>query len=135
MLATSSVVYPQTGLFLVIEKGDCAHIAMSLDSSQQFCIPEEPIINKTEFKTEGVLQQEALSQNQYFNLQLSNRGFEKFKLIYEHLAEKELVFVVDGKAVGTLQDSQPRKVIQIIDRAGSKKLEPILEALCKMPMG
>lgn len=123
----------QTGFFLIIEKGFCEHPAMSLDNTQKYCIPEEPIIKGSEFKPEGNLLSDVSTQSQFFNLRFTNSGFETLKVICEQMPEKKLVLVVNGKAVGTYDNKnlKPRQVIQISGKADSKEISWIFENLKK----
>src|SRR5258708_6315369 len=133
VFASTFYAAAKTGFFLIIEKGFCAHPAMSLDDKQKYCIPEEPIIKESEFKTEGNLENDPISQSQFFNLRFTKSGFETLKVICELMPEKRLVFVVNGKAVGTYDSKnlKPGQVIQISDKAKSKMISWIFENLKK----
>src|SRR5258706_4779024 len=134
-IAFASTFYAaaQTGLFLIVEKGFCEHPTMSLDGTQKYCIPEEPIIKELEFKTEGNLENDASTHSQFFNLRFSKSGFETLKVICERMPEKKLVFVVSGKAVGTYDSKnlKPAQVIQISGKPDSKEISWIFENLKK----
>jgi hypothetical protein len=124
----------QTGFFLAMEDiVKCEHLATSLDFKQKYCITEEPIISETEFKVEGGLQNDLITQNQFFNLRFSKTGFEKLKTICERLPQDKLVFVVKGKAIGTYESKnlKPAQLIQISAKADSNDLSWVLENLKK----
>lgn len=127
-LAFIHCVHAQTGFYLVPDDRDCVHRVTGLDL-KQYCITEEPIIDKSEFKAEGRVQQEIPSQKQYFSLRFTNVGFEKLKVIREQLPEKQLVLVVNGIAVGAFEHMVPRQVVQIIFPRDSKDIDTILNAL------
>src|SRR5258706_2710293 len=133
VFASTFYAAAQTGFFLIIEKGFCEHPAMSLDNTEKYCIPEEPIIKASEFKPEGDLQNDAITQIQFFNLRFTKSGFETLKVICEQMPEKKLVFVVNGKAVGTYDSKnfKPGQVIQISDKAKSKMISWVFENLKK----
>jgi hypothetical protein len=54
-------------------------------------------------------------------------------VIFQQLPESKLVFVVNGKAVGTFDHKEPKQVIQIYGKVGSKEIQEIFDALKKTP--
>src|SRR5579859_2846644 len=95
LLAANFYAHAQTGFFLMAEDRDCSHKVTALDS-KQYCITDQPIIDKSEFKAEGNLQREVVSQRQCFNLRFTKAGFEKLKVICDQLPDRPLIFVVNG---------------------------------------
>lgn len=127
-LAFAHCAHAQTGFYLVPDDRDCGHRVTGLDL-KQYCITDQPIIDKSEFKAEGSVQREIQSQKQYFSLRFTKVGFEKLKVIREQLPEKQLVLVVNGIAVGAFEHMVPRQVIHIIFPPESKDIDTILNAL------
>jgi hypothetical protein len=122
----------QTGFFLALDKTvPCTKSLVSLDEQQKYCITDEPIIKSSEFKVEGKIQDDLTQKNQYFNIRFTKSGFETLKLICEHLPEKQLLLVVNGKVAGTYQSKnlRPMSVMPISGTANSQEIKWLYENL------
>jgi hypothetical protein len=122
----------QTGFFLIIEnKEHCAHPVTSIDFQEEYCITEIAIIKESEFKAEGELQSDLVLNSRFFYIRFTKSGFETLKMICEHLPEKHLVLVVNGKAIGTYDGKKlkPTERMPIIGKADSKEINWVFENL------
>lgn len=122
-----------TGFFLALDNTTNCKPIPTLDGQNEFCITDEAIIKESEFKVDGVLQDDLLKKTQYFNLRFSQSGFETLKLICEKLPEKKLLFVVNGKVVGAYDNKKfkPSQIIPISGISNSKEIKWVYEALKK----
>jgi len=125
-------VYAQTGFFIKQDnKANCSQVVHSADSKNEICIPPAPIIGESEFKVEDSLQFNLTHSDIYFNIRLTNVGFETLKMICDFMPEKDLLFVVEGMAITLTNKSQPKQVIRISGPADSKEIRSIFENLKK----
>ncbi len=125
-------VFAQTGFFLKLDnKANCSLLVTSVDSKNEFCVPPESVINESEFKVEGGLQFNLTHSDVYFNIRFTKTGFETLKMICDFMPEKDLLLVVNGKAVNLTNKSQPRQLIRISGPADSKEIQWIFENLTK----
>src|SRR5205814_333803 len=125
----------QTGFFLVIEAKDfCEHPILSFDEKRKYCITDEAIIGKSEFKVDSELQFDLTQKNQFFNLRFTKQGFETLKMICQHMPEKTLVFIVNGKAAGTYNSKglKPTLIMPINGIANSDEIKWVFENLKKV---
>jgi len=131
ILLSTLCAFAQTGFFFVDNKGHCSIAVKSVNNQDEYCITEEPIIKGSEFKTEGNLQYDLTQQNQFFNIRFTKNGFETLKLICEHMPEKGLVLVVNGKVAGTYdgKNLKPTLVMPVSGKANSKEITWVFENL------
>ncbi|HLZ16859.1 MAG TPA: hypothetical protein VKQ08_07455, partial [Cyclobacteriaceae bacterium] len=91
----------QTGFYLIIENiGKCSHEVEDFDGKKKYCIPENAIVNRTDFKVEGHLQYSLDLKEQFFNIRFNKSSFETLKIIHDGMLNSKLVLVVNGKAMG-----------------------------------
>ena len=120
----------QTGFFLRLDaKTSESHLVSAVDSKNEFLVPLEPIINETEFKLADSLQHDALNNDLFFNIRFTKIGFETLKMICNSLPEKELLLVVNGKAINLTNKSRPRQLMRISGPPNSKEISWIFENL------
>jgi hypothetical protein len=122
----------QTGFFLIVpNKENCPHLVKTVDNNQEYCIPNDPIINGEEFHAEGNLQYDPARNNQFFGLRLTKAGLETLRLICANFPEKQLVLVVNGKAAGLYDNKnfKPAPLMSISGKANSKEFNWVYEKL------
>jgi hypothetical protein len=113
----------QTGFFLKLDsKTSDSHLVSTVDSKNEFLVPLEPIINGFEFKVADSLQYDPIHNDQYFNIRFTKIGFETLKMICELVPAKELVLVVNGKAITLTNKSKPGQLMRISGPANSEEI-------------
>ncbi len=132
LFAAGFVVMAQTGFFLIVpNKENCPHLVKTVDNNQEYCIPNDPIINGEEFHAEGNLQYDPARNNQIFVLRLTAVGLETLRLICANFPEKQLVLVVKGRAAGLYDNKsfKPAQLMSISGKANSQEFRWVYENL------
>lgn len=120
----------QTGFFLKLNsKTSDSYLVSTFDSKNEFLVPLEPIINELQFKVADSLQYDPIHNDQYFNIRFTKLGFETLKMVCDIVPEKELVLVVNGKAITLTNKSKPRQLMRISGPANSEEVRWIFENL------
>jgi hypothetical protein len=120
----------QTGFFLKLDaKTSDSHLVTTVDAKTEFLVPLEPIIPASEFNLYDSLQRDPIYNDEYFNIRFTKIGFETLKMICESLPDKELLLVVNGKAVTLTNKSKPRQTMRISGPVNSKEIRWIFENL------
>lgn len=122
------------GIFLTQKlTKNCQNILFTRNKKIKVCTPEKPIIWSEEFAYITEIRIDEAQKLGYFNLFLSQKGYDKIKSVIEQLAGTELVLVVDNTVVGFIKnkDQIVNKSILIDGPAHSEELEWVFASLQK----
>ena len=92
------------GFFLMIEnKANCTHRVNALMGVTTYCLPDAPVIAKTDFEFVGDVKYNEKSNKEYINLRLSPVGFETLQTLAARLPNTKLALVIEDKVVGIFE--------------------------------
>jgi len=124
----------QTGFYLIIENiNACPHQVADFDGIKKYCIPEKPIVQRTDFKVEGYLQYSLDMKEQFFTIRFNKGSYETLKMIHDGMPNNKVLLVVDNKAMGVYDGKalDPTELMHIMGKAGSKEIRWIFNNMKK----